>query len=172
MKLKKRKPVFRELTLLGNLFLMFFILYSSLCIVPNIYAATLNEKQSSYPDTPEKVVKAFIEAGLKSTITVSEMGLCNEILRAQEKYFPNEKDVKEISKTHVIDPNTFWGPLLDKYHVVTGFEIKEVKQTKNKASIKVVYNRLGWIWNTPKYIKKCYTASLKESDNKDLSNNE
>jgi hypothetical protein len=170
MKVKKGRLIFQDLTLLGSLFLIFFILYSSLCVIPNVYAATLEEKQSSYPGTPEKVVTAFIEAGLKSTITVSEMGLCNEIIKGQRKYFPDEKDVKVFSKTHLIDLSEPWGPFGGKYHVVTGFKIKEIKKRKSKATIKVMYKRLGWIWDAPMFIKKCFTVSIKESESIDASN--
>jgi len=120
---------------------------SPICATETIIEASV------YPHKPQDVVKAFIEAGLKSTIITKEMRLCDEVLNAQYKYFPDEMDRKIDIKTRVLSGP--WGHCLNKYHIVTGYEIKEGRVFGNKAAIKVTYNRLGWIWFTPTHLKKC-----------------
>lgn len=122
------------------------------------FAEPPEKKQATYPETPIKVVEAFIETGLRDATNEEKMSLCDEFLRPQYKYLPDEEDKKSNSKTHVLDLAEPWGPCINKYHIVTGFETKEEKRDKNKTVIKVIYKRLGWIWDTPKNINKCYAS--------------
>lgn len=129
-------------------------------------AADVNQREedsSSYPSTPEGVVEAFVKAALGDvSITNEKMRLCDEILRVQYKYLPNREDEEANHKAHVIDLGEPWGPLLDKYHGTLGFEINDVKKNKNRATVKVLYRRLGWIWIYPLNNKECRSLSTKD----------
>ncbi len=129
-------------------------------------AADVNQREqqsSPYPSAPEGVVEAFAEAALGDvSITNEKMRLCDEILRVQYKYLPNREDEEANRKAHVIDLAEPWGPLLDRYHIPRGFEITEVKKRKNRATVKVLYRRLGWIWVYPLYVEACRSGSTKD----------
>jgi hypothetical protein len=141
------------------LILLLILLSSPVCAAETIV------KPATYPDKPQDVVKAFIEAGLKSTMPAIEMRLCfEEILKAQHKYFPDKTDESSNRKTRVLDLSEPWGQCLNKYHIVKNYEINEVKVIGRKAAIKVTYKRLGWIWFTPKYLKKCKDQNNKTTD--------
>jgi len=107
-------------------------------------------------------VEAFVKAGLD-----------NEWDKSQNKYLPDDEDLKFNRKTRAIDLSKYqhvgWGIFLGKYHITIGYEIKETKMGKNKATVKVRYKRLGWIWDTPVHIKECRslqtTKDKQEADN-------
>ncbi len=139
--------------------------------ITQLYAADAQPTQkevAAYPATPEGVVEAFVRAGLRDVlISVEEMRLCDEILQGQSKYFPDKEDEKINRKTRVMDASEPWGHSLDKFHIAAGYEIKEVRKGKNKASVKVLYKRLGWIWHMPMHIKECRSRTAKDKHEKE-----
>lgn len=143
----------------NNILITFILL--CLFIIPLSCIATQDKKHDTYGGTPSEVVKAFIDEGLKVEISDDEMRLCMEFLRSQYKYLPDDEDIRLNEISHVLDLGEPWGPCLNKYHIVTGFEIKEENVDKNKAEVKVIYKRLGWIWNKPQYLKNCYSLDTK-----------
>lgn len=81
------------------------------------------------------------------------------------KYFPNDEDIKANRKTRVIDLSKEWGYASPPTHIVTGYEIKEVKKSKNKSTVKVLYKRLGWTWQTPIFVSECRALrTMKDKD--------
>lgn len=107
----------------------------------------------TYPDSPEGVVKAFINEALEDgPVTVEEMGLCYEILLVQNRYFINERDLLSDTSDD-LQPSTRYN--LSTYNITDGFEISEVKQDGNRATVKVAYRRLGWISVEPIHITEC-----------------
>jgi hypothetical protein len=140
------------------LIFLVMLLGSPICAVETIGEPT------AYPDKPQNVVKAFIEAGLRSNKSTEEMRLCDEVLEAQNRYFPDHNDEKQNLKTRVLNLGEPWGHCLNKYHIVTGYEIKAAKVSGNKAAIEVTYKRLGWIWFSPQYLKECNDQHNKITD--------
>jgi hypothetical protein len=98
--------------------------------ISQLYAAEADLKQktaTAYPETPEGVVEAFVKVCLEDVILPKE-----ELLG----YYVNQD--YEKSK-YFIEETPGW----DCFDVGTGYEIKEVKKGKKKASVKVLYKRLG-----------------------------
>ncbi|MDP2861329.1 MAG: hypothetical protein Q8N95_00890 [Desulfobacterales bacterium] len=144
----KLKKIIKNIRLLSFALVLLFLLLLSLQLtviqISTAYAKTLQKSSEAYPDTPERVVIAFIETGFSSE--------ANEELN---KYFPNNDDIKSIRKTRIIDLSKEWGYASDRTHIATGYEIKEVKKDNNKASVIITYKRLGWKWQRPIDIKEC-----------------
>lgn len=136
-----------------------------------LHAAEAESKQktsTAYPTTPEGVVRAFVEANLGDVpISVEEMRSCTQVFHVHNnQYFPDDDDLKANLKTRVIDVNKPWGEAWIEIHIATGYEIKEVKKSKNKATVKVLYKRLGWLWEWPVRMKKCRSSQSAEDKQK------
>jgi hypothetical protein len=120
---------------------------------------------SIYPPTPEAVVEAFVNAALTdSAITDDRMRICSEMLHVQYKYLPTFDDAKVLSETHITDPGEPWGPLLDRFHIAQGFQIKEIAKSQDRATVTVVYKRLGWISVYPLAFEKCRALNGKNKN--------
>jgi hypothetical protein len=117
------------------------------------------QEETAYPATPEGVVEAFVKTYLEANDYPDSA--------VTRKYFPNDDDIKANRKTRVIDLNKEWGEASNRTHIATGYEIKEVKKSNRKATVKVLYRRLGWTWSTPIFISECrasHTTKDKEKE--------
>jgi len=115
-----------------------------------LYAADAQptqKEETAYPATPEGVVEVFVKTYLDAD-DYPDLNVTN-------KYFPNADDIKSIRKTRIIDLGKEWGEASICTHIATGYEIKDVKKSNNKAAVKVLYKRLGWTWNHHSYISEC-----------------
>jgi hypothetical protein len=124
-------------------------------------AAVAGDNQSQkdsrpYPSTPEGVLHAFINAALGDVpITPQEMRLDFDILSVQNPYFFGGEDVEANEKIQIVDDDERSEFSLGKYNIMTGFEIKEVKKEGKVAAVKILYKRLGWVWDHPVHIREC-----------------
>jgi ankyrin repeat protein len=126
--------------------------------------------RAMYPDTPEGVVKAFINEALEDgPITVEEMRSCNEILLVQNKYFLKDREITPGSENEDLDQEPPELPF--RFDIAQGFEIKEVNTSDKRATVKVIYRRLGWIWDYPLgRSEECHSAeSIKDKRTTNLS---
>lgn len=123
-----RKEVRILLTMSRSLALFLLIFIASVHVV----AAGGNPEEQSgagYPRNPRGVVEAFVQTSLADAVMPAE----------KVKPIPNPN--QERYRYYMTDaPGAFsW----DCFDVGTGYEIKEVKQTNNKGTVKVTFRRLG-----------------------------
>jgi hypothetical protein len=129
----------------------------------------LSEEHSTpYPDSPEGVVKAFINEALKgdAPVTVGEMRSCDEILLVQDKYFLKGREIPLSSEGEDLEQ----GPpnIPTRFDIATDYEIKKVDTHKNRSTVTVLYHRLGWIWNWPLDKSDCHPTPV--TDDKSTTN--
>jgi ankyrin repeat protein len=122
--------------------------------------AGTDSRPKSYPVSPAGVVEAFVKSALRDLpVTVEEMRSCADIFAVQSKYLPKQEDIRYNRKTLVMAPSERWGPSWSRLHIAKDFEIKEVQEDANRATVKVLYKRLGWVWNIPIEITECRSSA-------------
>ncbi|MFA5385772.1 MAG: hypothetical protein WC364_14145, partial [Eubacteriales bacterium] len=126
---------------------LFLFLSGQICQSQAAGKAYQTKEENEYPTTPEGVVEAYLRLYLDANDYPDPA--------VTRKYYPNDDDIEANRKTRVIDLGKEWGDASDHAHIVTSYEIKEVRNTDRKAEVKVLYKRLGWTWSTPIYISEC-----------------
>ena len=98
---------------------------------------------SYYPSTPEGVVEAFVKEAMNGVpITVEEMRSSDDIYLVQEKYFIRLREGQDQKDSR-------FPMMCPTFVIATGYAIKKVSVGKDEATVTVVYNELGFIWDTP-----------------------
>lgn len=127
---------------------------------PQPQRVVADETCPPYPDNPKEVVQHFINTALRDLpITAEEMTLGFEILSPQAWYLPKGVEHNTLRKSSPKGRFVVVGPNPIRLHIATGFEIEGASCHKNRATVKVVYRRLGWISDLPVNVAACRSRS-------------
>ena len=106
----------------------------------------MHGKPSSYPDSPSGVVEAFLKESLGETPkTIGEMTPRRNVLDSAN-YFLMSWERQLYPRITAPDPGCGLSDIeRSMLHIATGFEITDVVTENNRAKVKVLFRRFGFI---------------------------